>query len=110
MNLVETIARMIDAEGAYAVFYNNTSADAAPCEPTTRQKYFRAHYECKAIEILKLMAGQTPKKIRNDLIKFEKDGWKRLFEKHGISLDQIPDFEKIITEKYNHSPHSASNG
>lgn len=100
MNLVEQVARMIDAEGAYAEFYDNTREDAEPCEPTTRQKYFRAHYECKAIELLKLLAGQTPEKIKADLVEFERNGWERLFEKHGLSLDQVPEAEKIIRAKY----------
>ena len=99
MNLVEQVARMIDAEGAYGAFYNNTRADAKPCEPTTRQKYFRAHYECKAIEILKMLAGQTSAKIKADLVEFETLGLKKLLGKHGISLDQLPDADKIIADK-----------
>lgn len=100
MNLVEQIARMIDAEGAYGVWYDNTCSGSEPVAPTTRQSYFRAHYECKAVEILKLLAGQTPKKIKADLVEFEKFGWERLFEKHGLSLDQVPDADRIIKEKY----------
>ena len=96
MNLVEQVARMIDAEGAYGVFYDNTRADASPCEPTVRQRYFQAYYECKAIELLKLLAGQTPAKIKRDLVEFEKEGWKRL----GVPLEKLPEADKIIEGKY----------
>lgn len=62
MNLVETLARIIDAEGAYAQHYDNSRDDAAPCEPTPRQRYFKAYYECKSVEILKLLAGLSKEK------------------------------------------------
>jgi hypothetical protein len=100
LNLVEQVARMLDAEGAYGEWYDNSSFDAEPMPPTPRQNYFRAHYECKAIEILKLLAGQTPENIRADLIEFEKEGWKREFAKRGLAFDQLPGAAQIIEAKY----------
>lgn len=96
MNIVETVARMIDAEGAYAKAFGGTDASSPAIPFTTRQKYFQAKYEMQAIEILKLAAGAGTDKIKADLIQFEKDGWKRL----GVPLEQLPEADAIIAAKY----------
>lgn len=57
MNIVEQVARMIDAEGAYAVGYPSTDPSAQPIPFTTRQKYFQAKYEHLAVEIVKLVGN-----------------------------------------------------
>lgn len=99
MNLVEQIARMIDAEGAYTEWFDGTDEDAKPHPLTPRQKYFQAKYECQAIEILKLIGVMNKATIRSDLIEWEKMGWMRL----GVPIDR-PDLkeraEEIIAGKY----------
>ena len=90
MNLVERIARMIDAEGAYYEAFNGTGPEAQKHDFTVRQKYFQANYELRAIEILNLLRPVGKDKIRNDLIEWEKFGWKRL----GVPIDD-PKFKEM---------------
>lgn len=94
MNIIEQVARMLDAEGAYGDFQG--SPESAVAYVRSRQNYFRAHYECKAIELLKLMLTYKPEDVRAALIEFEKDGWRKL----GVPLDKLPDADKIIFAKY----------
>ena len=94
MNIVERVARTTDAEGAYSEWYDGTSAKT-PIESTTRQKYFRAKYECDAVAILKVALEMDPESIRADLVKFEVSGWGRL----GIPIED-PALRKIIEDKY----------
>lgn len=95
MNLVERIARIIDAEGAYAEAYDGTGGNARLHELTTRQKYFRAKYELKATQILKLVLSYNAETIKKMLIEFEMDGWRKL----GIPVDD-PLLSKTVVEKY----------
>lgn len=99
MNVVETIARMIDAEGAYAVATDSTLPDAKPMPFTTRQKYFQSVYEVKAVEIVCSLRRYSPKEMTAFLIDFEKKGWRRM----GVPIDN-PKFrdmvDRIIEEKY----------
>ena len=95
MNLVEQIARMIDAEGAYSEWYENTSDGIEPAEPTTRQKYYRAKYESKAVDILRTLMRHDQRSIRQALIDFEKEGWK----KYGIDVDALR-MSKVVEDKY----------
>ena len=94
MNLVEEIARMIDDEGAYSVASTGTDG-GEPIPFTTRQKYFQAKYECRAIELLKKIGGLTSTAIRTDLIEWEMRGWKG----RGMPVDD-PVLSKIIADKY----------
>jgi len=86
----------MDIEGAYARI---TNWDGTLKEYTTRQLYFQAAYEVKAIEILKMTLRTGEVRIRSDLIEFEKEGWRRL----GVPIDD-PKFKDladgIIREKY----------
>lgn len=96
MRLVEEVARMIDQEGAYSEWCHT---DGTPVEPTVRQKYFQAKYECIAIDILKLVLKKSASEIRGELILFEKEGWRRL----GVPIDdpRIKDeADRIIAEKF----------
>lgn len=102
LNIVERIARMIDAEGAYGMAFPGTNPAADPIPFTTRQKYFQADYELKAIHILKMLlsAGLATEEVREQLVAWEKHGWARL----GINIE--PDAETAaltdltIREKY----------
>jgi hypothetical protein len=94
MNIVEQVARMIDAEGAYAEYWGSSDPNAEPMPQTVRQKYFRTGYECKAIEILQLVTGMATEKIIADLIEFEKEGWRKL----GVPIDDVGN--RIIHKKY----------
>jgi len=99
MNLVEQVARMLDREGAYSVWYGTTSTDGKPLDFTTRQKYFQAVYEHLAVDILKFALNTGPSEIRKALVEFEKDGWREL----GVPIDnaQISDeAHRIIEAKY----------
>lgn len=102
-NLVEQIARMIDAEGAYAVGYPSTNP-SQPIPFTVRQKYFQAKYECLAIEIVKMLMAIERAKMRSDLIAWEKAGWLRL----GVPIND-PEFkdqaDRIIEAKYSTGGH-----
>lgn len=99
MNLVEKIARMIDAEGAFGEYYDNTGLDSGPMPPTARQEYFRAHYRNKAVQILMVLASISADRIKADLIEFEKEGWRQL--KFPIDNPEIkPIADKIIADKY----------
>lgn len=99
-NLVERIARMIDAEGAYSTWMNSADADAKQHPFSTRQLYFQSSYELKAIEILKALAGVPLETIRADLIEWEKLGWERL----GININQDAETktvaDDVIAKKY----------
>lgn len=102
MNLVEQIARQIDAEGAYGIGYPSTSPHALPIPFTTRQKYFQASYECKAIDLLKMLldAGFATDAVREELVQWEKFGWQRL----GVNIELTPEIaaetDAIIRNKY----------
>lgn len=95
VNLVERIARMIDTEGAYAEAYDGTGEDARLHELTTRQKYFRAAYELKATQLLKMTLEYDAETIKKMLIEFEMSGWREL----GVPVDD-PLLSKIVAEKY----------
>lgn len=95
MNLVEQVARMLDDEGAFSVAYADVSGKVA-IALTTRQKYFQAKYEARAVELLKFISSMTKTAIKADLIEFEMQGWKRL----GVPLERLPDARAIIEDKY----------
>jgi hypothetical protein len=96
-NLVVEIAKMIDAEGAYSVWYSGTDPNAEPKPHTTRQLYFQADYELKAIAILKRLRSLTSDEIGEALVQHEIAGWRRL----KIPIEQLGDEgEQIVRRKY----------
>lgn len=98
MNIVEQVARIIDSEGAYGVAYSD-SACTQQIPFTTRQKYFQSKYEHLAVEIIKFIRRHDPQQVKDELIEFEKDGWRRL----GVPIDD-PSLretaDQTIREKY----------
>lgn len=99
MNIVEEIARMIDCEGAYGERFDNTRPEAKPCEPTTRQKYWRARYDHIAVGVVKRLAMFRSDELKSQLVEFEKAGWRKL----NVPIDDPalkPSADRIIADKY----------
>jgi hypothetical protein len=80
MNIVEKIARMVDREGAYSEWQDATGKIVPP---SIHQEYFQALYESLAVDLLKLFLTLNAKEVREELVEFEKNGWRKL----GVPID-----------------------
>ena len=93
MNIVFRLARMLDTTGAYQEVVN---IDQTPRKLTPEQKSWRNYYESLSHDILKIILSIKPISIKDDLMAYERERYRRAGFPFGKNKELDAKMEAII--------------